>query len=47
MRLKAGPELTREVNALTGYEAVETVCKAAPSPPAKSNGSSRNGFGRK
>jgi len=46
MRLKAGPELTREVNALTGYEAVETVCKAAPSP-VKSNGHSRNGFGRK
>jgi DNA-directed DNA polymerase III PolC len=46
MKLKAGAELTREVNALTGYEAVETVCKAAP-PPAKTNGSGRNGFGRK
>jgi len=45
-KLKAGPELTREVNTLNGYEAVETVCKAAP-PPVKSNGSGRNGFGRK
>jgi DNA polymerase-3 subunit alpha len=41
MRLRAGVELTREVNALLGYAAVETHC--APVPAAQ-NG---NGNGRK
>ena len=37
MRLKAGGALVREVNALLGYSAVETLCMAAKTEPRQNN----------
>jgi DNA polymerase-3 subunit alpha len=37
MKLKAGGALTREVNALLGYNAVETLCMAAKTEPKRNN----------
>jgi hypothetical protein len=37
MKLKAGGALTREVNALLGYNAVETMCMAAKTEPKRNN----------
>jgi hypothetical protein len=37
MKLKAGSALTREVNELLGYNAVETVCVAAKTKPRQNN----------
>jgi DNA polymerase-3 subunit alpha len=37
MKLKAGGALTREVNELLGYNAVETLCMAAKTEPRRNN----------
>jgi len=37
MKLKAGGALTREVNELLGYNAVETLCMAAKTEPKRNN----------
>ena len=42
LKLKAGGALTREVNALLGYNAVETQCMAAKTAPRRNNYRQRN-----